>query len=69
MQYNPQQLFRQFQPLLQQGRNNYLAAIESIKGVLTAEQWEMLPENFRNPALRGPGGPGGPGRPQRPPPP
>jgi hypothetical protein len=63
--------FQAFQPLLQLGRNNYLAAIESIKGVLTPEQWAMLPEAFRNPSLRarpgGPGGPGGAGRPQRPP--
>ncbi|MEK7402410.1 MAG: carboxypeptidase regulatory-like domain-containing protein [Gemmatimonadota bacterium] len=62
--------FQALQPLLQIGRNNYLAAIESIKGVLTAEQWAMLPENFRNPVLRGPGigRPGGEGRPpQRPP--
>jgi len=63
--------FQAFQPLLQQGRNNYLAAVESIKGVLTPEQWNILPEAFRNPSLRarpgGPGGPGGAGRPQRPP--
>ena len=61
-----QQVFRGLQPLLQQARNNYLAAIESIKGVLTEEQWNMLPENFRNPTLRGPGL-GRPGRPLRPP--
>ena len=66
--------FAAFQPMLQQGRNNYLAAIESIKAVLTPEQWNMLPEAFRNPSLRarpggpgGAGGAGGAGRPQRPP--
>jgi hypothetical protein len=64
----PQAMFRNVQPMLQQVRNNYLAAIEAIKGVLTPEQWAMLPENFRNPVLRGPGlgRPGGEGR--RPPP-
>ena len=45
-------LFPQIQPLLQQGRQNYLAAIESIRGILTPEQWNQLPENFRNPRLR-----------------
>ena len=60
--------FQQIQPILQQARNNYLAAVESIKGVLTEEQWNKLPEAFRNPARRArPGGPGGQGRPQRPP--
>jgi hypothetical protein len=45
-------VFQQVQPLLQQGRQNYLSAIESIRGILTPEQWAQLPENFRNPALR-----------------
>jgi hypothetical protein len=61
--------FAAFQPLLQRGRNNYLAAIESIRAELTPEQWNMLPEAFRNPSLRArPGGGPGQGRPpQRPP--
>jgi hypothetical protein len=59
-------VFQLVQPLLQQGRNEYLAAIESTKQVLTPEQWNMLPDSFRNPALqRGPGGRrGAPARPR-----
>jgi len=49
---DPRALFQSLQPLLQQGRGNYLAAIESIKEILTPEQWEQLPENFRNPRLQ-----------------
>ncbi|HEY8176315.1 MAG TPA: carboxypeptidase regulatory-like domain-containing protein [Gemmatimonadaceae bacterium] len=59
-------VFQLVQPLLQQGRSVYLAAIESTKQVLTPEQWNMLPDSFRNPALqRGPGGRrGAPARPR-----
>jgi len=45
-------LFQAIQPLLQQARGNYLAAIESIRGILTPGQWSQLPETFRNPRLR-----------------
>lgn len=45
-------LFPVIQPLLQQARADYLAAIESIREILTPEQWALLPENFRNPRLR-----------------
>jgi hypothetical protein len=59
-------VFQLVQPLLQQGRSEYLAAIQRTKQVLTPEQWNLLPETFRNPALqRGPGGrQGGPPRPR-----
>jgi hypothetical protein len=61
-------LFPVIQPLLQQARADYLAAIESIRAILTPEQWAQLPENFRNPRLRRVPGQG-PGRPGvRPPP-
>ena len=50
-----QAVFQRVQPLLQQARANYLAAVKSIEEILTPEQWALLPENFRNPTLRGPG--------------
>jgi hypothetical protein len=57
-------MFQTIQPLLQQGRANYLAAVESIRSILTPEQWAQLPETFRNPRLPGRGPRGGAGRPQ-----
>jgi hypothetical protein len=41
-------------------RYNDLAAVRSVQGVLTPEQWQQLPEWYRNPRMqRGPGGGGG----------
>ena len=60
-----QAVFQRVQPLLQQARANYLAAVKSIEEILTPEQWAQLPENFRNPTLQRPGL----GRPGRRPPP
>jgi hypothetical protein len=49
-------VFPTIQPRLQEGRDAYLKAIERARGVLTPEQWLLLPEALRNPALqRGPG--------------
>ncbi|MDB4908979.1 MAG: hypothetical protein JWO05_3763 [Gemmatimonadetes bacterium] len=65
--------FMSIQPKLQLARTNYLAAVNRAKTVLTPEQWAMLPEAVRNPALngrgagRGPGGGQGGGGGQRPP--
>lgn len=57
-------VFPSLQPKLQEARNNYLAAVKNAQKILTPEQWNMLPEQVRNPTLqRGPGlnrrGPGG----------
>ena len=51
-----QALFGSIQPRLMQARTIYAAALQSVRGVLTPEQWEKLPEDVRNPQLRG--GPG-----------
>lgn len=56
--------FPRIQPGLQELREEYLSALRASERVLTREQWEKLPERFRNPArIRGPGPGGG----QRPP--
>ncbi len=52
-------IFPTIQPRLQEGRDAYLKAIESARGVLTAEQWQKLPESIRSPALRRQRVPGG----------
>jgi hypothetical protein len=44
-------VFPRIQPSLQAGRNAYLKAIESAKGILSAEQWGRLPESLRNPTF------------------
>ncbi len=56
-----QTLFPKLQPLLQEARNNYLQATQSIQKVLTPEQWAEVPESVKNPTLRPGGGQGGPG--------
>jgi hypothetical protein len=43
------QAFPRIQPALQLARNNYVAAVKQMQGILTAEQWEKLPDWFRNP--------------------
>lgn len=49
-------IFPTIQPRLQEGRDAYLRAVERARGVLTPEQWLLLPETLRNPTLqRGPG--------------
>ena len=45
-------VFPLVQPRLQEGRDAYLRAIESARGVLRPEQWEKLPDSSRNPVLR-----------------
>lgn len=56
-----QTLFPKLQPMLQDARNNYLQATQSIQKVLTPEQWAEVPESVKNPSLRPAGGqrPGG----------
>ncbi len=63
------QAFPQIQPALQLARNNYVVAVKQMQVVLTKEQWNMLPEWFRNPTTNasGRGGQGGAGRAARPP--
>ena len=57
-----QTLFPKLQPMLQEARNNYLAATQAIQKTLTPEQWAEVPESVKNPTLRPGGGPGGGGR-------
>jgi hypothetical protein len=45
-------VFPNIQPRLQQARNNYLAAIKSAQAILTLRQWNMLPDDVRNPTLQ-----------------
>jgi hypothetical protein len=45
-------VFPNIQPRLQQARNNYLAAIKRAQAILTPEQWNMLPDEVRNPTLQ-----------------
>jgi len=45
-------VFPNIQPRLQQARNNYLAAIKSAQAILTPQQWNMLPDEVRNPTLQ-----------------
>jgi hypothetical protein len=54
-------MFQRLQPKLQQARNDYLAAVAQVRAILRPEQWALLPEEVRNPVLRGPGGAGGRG--------
>ena len=58
-------VFPNIRPKLQEARNNYLAAVKSAQVVLTPKQWNMLPDEVRNPTLQR-GGPGG-ARGRRPP--
>ncbi len=53
-----QTLFPKLQPLLQEARNNYVAATQSIQKVLTSAQWAEVPETVKNPTLRPAGGAG-----------
>ncbi|HSJ63448.1 MAG TPA: carboxypeptidase regulatory-like domain-containing protein, partial [Gemmatimonadaceae bacterium] len=50
-------LFPTVQPTLQRAREDYVAAVRAAEGVLTAEQWALLPDWLRNPAFgrRAPG--------------
>ncbi|MBA4071541.1 MAG: hypothetical protein C0497_06860 [Gemmatimonas sp.] len=54
-----QTLFPKLQPLLQEARNNYVQATQSIQKVLTPEQWAEVPEPVKNPTLRPGDGQGG----------
>jgi hypothetical protein len=45
-------VFTNIQPKLQEARNSYLAAVKSAQSVLTPEQWQMLPDDVRNPTLQ-----------------
>ncbi|HWJ24248.1 MAG TPA: Spy/CpxP family protein refolding chaperone, partial [Gemmatimonadaceae bacterium] len=52
---DPMSIFRTLQPRLQQARAAYLASVDRVRGVLTPEQWQRLPEEVRNPPARGAG--------------
>jgi len=54
-----QTLFPKLQPILQEGRNNYVQATQALEKVLTPEQWAEVPESVKNPSLRQGGGQGG----------
>ncbi len=56
-----QTLFPKLQPTLQEARNNYVQATQSLQKVLTPEQWAEVPESVKNPTLRPGGGQGGQG--------
>jgi hypothetical protein len=45
-------VFPQLQPALQLARNNYVAAVKQMQSILTAEQWQKLPEWFRTPSTQ-----------------
>ncbi|TVP46661.1 MAG: TonB-dependent receptor [Gemmatimonadales bacterium] len=57
-------LFRDIQPQIQRGREEILGAMNQVREILTADQWQRLPAPVRNagqpPAAGGPGGPGAP---------
>jgi hypothetical protein len=64
------QAFPRIQPALQLARNNYVAAVKQLQAILTAEQWDKLPEWFKNPTTNANAGRGagqGGARGQRPP--
>ncbi|HEY7235180.1 MAG TPA: TonB-dependent receptor [Gemmatimonadaceae bacterium] len=45
-------VFPNIQPKLQQARNNYLAAVKGAQQILTTRQWNMLPDDVKNPTLQ-----------------
>ena len=49
---NPQATFAAIRPTLEAARDGYRATLESVRTVLTAEQWAKLPEAVRNPSQR-----------------
>jgi hypothetical protein len=51
---NPQATFAAIRPTLEAARNGYRATLDSIRILLTAEQWARLPEEVRNPQQRTP---------------
>ena len=58
---DPGTIFQRIGPRLNTGRQNVQAALESVRRVLTPEQWRRVPAALRNPFNGfGPGG-GGPG--------
>ena len=56
-----QTLFPKLQPMLQEARNNYVAATQSLQKLLTPAQWAEVPESVKNPTLRPNAGQGGQG--------
>ena len=73
---NPGQVFQQLRPQLARSTADFTATLDAIQKILTAEQWEKVPQRVKNPLAPqgagrgGQGGPGGPGgAPRRPPPP
>jgi hypothetical protein len=46
-------LFAEIQPEIQRSRAEIMDALRAVEAVLTAEQWERLPEAIRNPFRTG----------------
>ena len=46
-------LFVELQPAITAARNEITSAMASVQKVLTAEQWQRVPEQIRNPLQRG----------------
>jgi hypothetical protein len=49
---DPARLLARLRPLIQEGRRDAEGVRETIRGILTPEQWAKLPERFREPAQR-----------------
>jgi hypothetical protein len=66
-------LFREIQPEIEAGREDVDAALQRVRRVLSADQWNQLPEAVRQPlagaGAQGPRGPAGAPTGTRPPPP
>jgi hypothetical protein len=51
---NPQAIFAAIRPTLEAARDGYRATRDSVRTVLTPEQWGKLPDEIRNPQQRNP---------------
>ena len=61
---DPQVLFPRIQPMIREIQAGYIAGLDGVQRVLTAEQWAKVPARIKNPrAGVGPGGQGGGARP------
>jgi hypothetical protein len=44
-------------PRLEEAQKQTQAALDAARAILTAEQWNYLPDRIKNPRSQGPGGP------------
>jgi hypothetical protein len=51
-------IFREIQPQVQRGREEILGAMNQVREILTADQWQRLPPAVRNAGQPQAGGPG-----------